>query len=288
MASLKEIRGRIASVRGTLKITSAMRLISSAKLRSAQNALSGYLAYSEALEDIGCKLMRVPGLGDVAKSFAARREGGKVAVVVTSSNQSLCGAFNMSIIKEFEAAGYDKSNTVVYAIGRKAMLAIAKAGYHTEDLCSMADHPSYEASASLADSLCEAFLSGTYSRVEFIYSHYVSASNQKVIREEFLPQSPENVQESPSAGCYDEEIDYIVEPKSEAMLEKLLRQMLRMRFYAVALDAATSEHAARTLAMQIASDNAEDLLGELSLLHNKLRQQAITSEILDLVGGQSQ
>lgn len=286
MASLKEIRGRIASVRGTLKITSAMRMIASAKLHSAQNNLGGRLQYDRALNDIFTKLMAVPGVASRLEMFSRQTEGRK-AVILISSNQSLCGAFNMNVIKEFEASSYDPAGTDVFALGKKGMAAAAKAGFQVHDLCKMTERASYDSARDLADSLTEKFLDGAYSQVEIIYSHFASGSSQPVIHEQFLPFSMENSGKSASCSSLNSEIDYIVEPKPEEMIEALLRKVLRMKIFTIILDAATAEHAARTLAMQMASENAEELLGELSLLHNKLRQQAITNELLDLVGGQT-
>lgn len=285
MASLKEIRGRIASVRGTLKITSAMRMIASAKLHSAQNNLGGRVPYSKALNDMFTRLMAVPGISGRLSHFTEGK-GSRVAVILITSNQSLCGAFNVSVIKEFEQSSYDPSLTDVFAMGKKGMVACAKAGFAVRDLCTMVEHASYERAALLADELTASFLEGGYSRVELIYSHFASGSNQPVMHEEFLPVSLEKHQEIATAAPLNEEIDYIVEPKAEEMVEDLLRKVLRMKLFTVMLDAAAAEHAARTLAMQIATENAEGLLGELSLQYNKLRQQAITNEILDLVGGQ--
>lgn len=280
MASLKEIRGRIGSVRQTLKITSAMRLISSAKLRSAQNAIANMLAYEQSLKSVFDRLSACKGAADVVKPFASG-SGERTAVVLVTSNRTLCGGFNAALVKAFESQGFDTASTTVYAIGKFGLKAVTKMGFDTVNLCSMAEKAGYDASASLSKELVSRFLDGELSRVVVIYSHFASMSHVPVKVETYLPLVP------PAAvgeeAC---DNDYIIEPSPEAVLEQLLPRVLKLSLHTTLLDAQAAEHAARSLAMQIATDNGNNLLGELSLQYNKLRQQAITNEILDLVGGQ--
>lgn len=279
MASLKEIRGRIGSVRQTLKITSAMRLISSAKLRSAQNAIANMLAYEQALRSVFGRLSACEGVADVVKPFAAST-GDRTAVILVTSNKTLCGGFNANLVKAFENQGFDTDTTTVYAVGKYGWKAAGKLGYETENLCGMAEKADYGASAALAQKLVTQFLEGKLARVVMIYSHFASMSNVPVKVETYLPLVPSV---SEGEAC---DNDYIIEPSPAEVLEHLLPKVLRLTLHTVLLDAQAAEHAARSLAMQIATDNGNDLLAELSLQYNKLRQQAITNEILDLVGGQ--
>ena len=321
MASLKEIKGRIASVSGTLKITSAMKLVASAKLRKAQLAITNMLPYQRQLQLILSRLMaegaEEHAAGDASvprlNSAAAEREwtrpgtGGatatSVAIVAFSSNSSLCGAFNsnairqtLSVIDEYRSAGFTDENIIVYSVGRKIAEAMRKAGFQSpEDYSKMAESPGYEAASALAKELIEGHLSGRFVKVELVYNHFKSTSSQPTVRETYLsatnspgqqtadyqsqPGQPSSV--ATQAPCD----DIIVEPSREAVLGVLLPKVLRLKIYATLLDSNAAEHAARTVAMQTATDNGNDLLEELTLEYNKGRQQKITSEILDIVGG---
>lgn len=281
MASLKEIRSRIGSVKQTLKITSAMRLISSAKLHSAQNAISNMVAYEKSLKDLFATLTSCSGATAAAGPFTKEGEGNRTAVVLVTSNQTLCGGFNAALVKAFEAEDFPKDSTKVYAIGKFGLKAARKMGYETVDLCRMAEKARYEASVALSDELVGSFLQGGTARVVIVYAHNASFSSQKVKVETFLPIR------SLDGAAEGAEPDYILEPSPEEFLSLLLPKVIKLSFHTILLDAQAAEHAARTVAMQMASENAETLLSELSLQYNKLRQQAITNEILDLVGGQS-
>lgn len=283
MSNLKEIRGRIGSVKQTLKITSAMRLISSAKLHSAQNAISNMAAYEEALKGVFSGLSSCKGARKAVSGYLCFREG-RTAVVLVTSNQSLCGGFNAALIKAFSKENFPLDSTVVYAIGKFGRKAAEKMGYETEDLSLMARKAEFNASSALAEKLTKAFLDGTYARVVMIYSHFASTSSLPVKVENFLPVASARTQDA----VKDDGIDnYIVEPSAEELMALMLPKVLELGFHTMLLDAQAAEHAARTIAMQMASENGETLLSELSLQYNKLRQQAITNEILDLVGGQA-
>lgn len=280
MASLKEIRARIGSVKQTLKITSAMRLISSAKLHSAQTAIANMVPYEKSLRSILAKLADCEGTGDAVAPFR-HSDGHRTAVVLVTSNQSLCGAFNSGLTRAFEQEAFPVDSTVVYAIGRFGLKAARKLGYETVDLCKMAEKANYDASVELSESLTRSFLGGELGRVVAIYSHFISNSVQSVTVSDYLPFAGDIT--SGGGGANDE---YLIEPDPVEVLSALLPKVLKLSFHTMLLDAQAAEHAARTIAMQMATDNAEDLLSELSLQYNKLRQQAITNELLDLVGGQ--
>ena len=282
MATLKEIKGRIGSVKSTLKITSAMKMVASAKLHKAQNAIEGMLPYEQSLKrtlDELLKAVRPDG------AWFADRPLRRVTLVCVASNSSLCGSFNANVIREalsrmaaLRREGVEEMT--VLSIGRKMADAMRKAGYPSPaDYTALSAKPAYEPAADLAERLVKDFLEGRTDRVELIYNHFVSTSVHRTIRETYLPLAAAPATEGET---YDE---FIVEPDKEELLGVLLPKTLKLKIYTVLLDASAAEHAARTVAMQTATDNAEDLLQELSLEYNKSRQQKITSEILDLVGG---
>ncbi len=284
MASLKEVKGRIATVNNTRKITSAMKMVASAKLHKAQGAIGNMLPYENSLHRLLTNFLRG---GGVVSPYVTEREVKRVALVVFSSNSSLCGGFNANVIKHATALleGYDtlgKENILIYPIGKKVADALIKSGYQVQgDYQQMANHPSFAEAASLAQELMELYVQGKVDRVEILYNHFKSMATQILTHEVYLPVPLQSV----SAEEPVEEVDYILEPSREELLTLLLPKVLRMKLYTALLDSNASEHAARTMAMQIATDNADDLLQELTLMYNKTRQQAITNELLDIVGG---
>lgn len=303
MASLKEIKGRIASIGSTLKITSAMKMVASAKLRKAQNAIGNMLPYQEGLQDILRELMAKDG-GDpaayaLAPAVSRPRDDGSsrseetpsagVALVCFSSNSSLCGAFNanavreaLAAVREYEARG---EKVTVYSIGRKMAEAMRKAGYPSPaDFTHLSAHPEYAPAAALGQELMEGFATGRFSRVELIYNHFKSTASQPTVREIYLPMA--NICPDPSADASaGEGPDYIIEPDRRTQISLLLPKVMLLKIYTVLLDTAAAEHAARTVAMQTATDNGNELLRQLTLEYNKGRQAKITAEILDLEGG---
>ena len=310
MSSLKEIKTRIASVKNTLKITSAMKMVASAKLHKAQTAIGNKLPYEQKLHHILAGLLEDDdlqkalhdnlGFGNPHGHSAVVLEDvgldqipskdvyPRIAVVAISSNSSLCGALNANVIKKYqetinilENQGYAKEDIDIYVIGRKITEAVRKSGYTVlDDRSELADKPSYDAAFDLASDLVDSFVSGEVSQVVLVYSHFSSPASQPVIRENYLPLPLHDYD-----GSDGDPVDYILEPDPLSLVKHLLPQVLLMKLYTVLLDANAAEHAARTLAMQIASDNAKDLIDELTLAYNKGRQQEITAEILDLVGG---
>ena len=310
MSSLKEIKSRIASVRNTLKITSAMKMVASAKLHKAQVAIGGKLPYEQKLHHILSGLLQDDDLqkamhdklgfgGPYGHSAVVLQDIGldqiptkevypRIAIVAFSSNSSLCGAFNANAIKKYqetvrvlEGQDYEREDIDIYVVGRKMADAVRKSGYAIKaDLSEITDKPSYDAAADLANDLVDSFTSGEVAQVVLVYSHFASPASQPVVRENYLPLPLHDYD-----GDASEPIDYLLEPDPISLVKHLLPQVLLLKMYTVLLDANAAEHAARTLAMQIASDNAQDLIAELTLAYNKGRQQEITAEILDLVGG---
>ena len=282
MASLKEVKGRIATVNNTRKITSAMKMVASAKLHKAQGAITNMLPYERRLHGLLTNLLG----GSEVLVWNTPREVKRVALVVFSSNSSLCGGFNANVIKhatqwldEYQALG--KDNILIYPVGKKVADALSKMGYAIQgNFQHLADKPSFAEAAELAQGLMNLFTRGEVDRVELLYNHFKSTASQILTREVYLP-----MQTSGNTIEGKENLDYILEPSREELLATLLPKVLRMKLYTVLLDSNASEHAARTMAMQIATDNADDLLQELTLMYNKTRQQAITNELLDIVGG---
>lgn len=258
---------------------------------------------------------------DGAYSLMAQREVRKVAIVAFASNSSLCGAFNSNaireataVINEYRASGLRDSDIVVYSVGRKMAEAMRKLGFPSPaDFTKMSDSPSYEAASALAQELLDGFVSGRFDKVELVYNHYKSTSSQPTTRQTYLPLSLADATADLQAGKIADSAsesdtnrgaepvgapvvrqgsptteDLIVEPSKEALIATLLPKVIRLRIFTTLLDSAAAEHAARTVAMQLATDNGNDLLQELTLEYNKGRQQKITSEILDLVGGSLQ
>ena len=290
MPSLKEIKGRISSVKSTLKITSAMKLVSSAKLRKAQKAIEAMRPYEAQLLGILLRLEQTlrakreaSKKAPVAASGSASPGEGKVVIVAIASNSSLCGAFNANVVRKVRELLSEYPDAEVYSIGRKLADALRKAGYPSpENLNVLAEHPDYAASRAFSARLREEFATDRIARVLLVYNHFISTSRQDTGVETFLPA------ELPSAvdsGKEEMPLDYILEPDAASLVDELYPKVQDLRFYTALLDSAAAEHATRTVAMQIATDNGEDLLHELTLQYNKSRQQKITSEILDLAGG---
>ena len=286
MPSLKEIKGRIASVDSTRKITSAMKMVASAKLRKAQQHVEQFLPYQKLLTGILGQYLSAD-IEDLSSSLAENREVKRVAIVVISSNSSLCGAFNSNIIhllsktiQKYHALKYEIE---VYPIGKKVEGALAKYTIPVEkkgSYISLIDKPNYEGARDIADILVNDFLNRKIDKVELIYNHFKNMGVQIPTNDPFLPVVlPKNESQKTTFT------DYIVEPDRQTLLDTLIPKSLRAKIFAVILDSAAAEQAARTVAMQIATDNADDLLNELRIQYNKQRQQAITSELLDIIGG---
>lgn len=292
MASLKEIKNRIGSVKSTQKITSAMKMIASSKLHKAQAAISNFLPYQQKLDSILMNLLSSDT--GYESPFIQKREVNKVAIVVFASNSSLCGAYNANTIKELNAtyAKYSKlgdDNILIYPVGKKVADAVKKQGWKAEgDYTEMAEKPSYQAVQDLAKKVIAKYIAKEVDEVILIYHHFVSTGVQKLLTVPYLPFNlEEKKEEAKEASQASFQADYILEPSKEEILTSLIPTVLYSRLYAALLDANASEHAARTMAMQIASDNAQELVEDLTIEYNKSRQQAVTNELLDIIGGAS-
>ena len=281
--NLREIRDRIASVKSTQKITSAMKLVSAAKLRRAQMAIENMSHYSDSLN--GLLLSFLSSSTGFTTELAAVRDCRKVAVIAVASDTGLCGTFNANVINRLREVldGYKGSNTEVevYTIGKKMYDAVRKLGYTPhEELMQQSTAPQYNDVATVARELMERFRSGGIDRVEVVHSHFKSAAKQEPVNEPLLPIELKMAESgAPSA------VDYIVEPGREELLGALVPKVIEVRLFTALLDAVAAEHAARVLAMQTATDNATDLITDLTLEYNKGRQMAITNELLDIISG---
>jgi len=298
MASLKEVKTRINSVKSTRKITSAMKMVASAKLHKAQGAIENMLLYERKLNKILTNFLSADL--PVESPYIKAREVKRVAIVAFSSNTSLCGAFNANVIKmllqtvgEFRTLGQD--NILIFPVGKKVDEAVKRLGFEPQETSpTLSDKPSYQEASELAHRLMEMYVSGEIDRVELIYHHFKSMGVQILLRETYLPidltrvvdeeekQKEEEVQGGEIAN------DYIIEPSAEELIANLIPTVLSQKLFTAAVDSNASEHAARTLAMQVATDNANELIQDLTKQYNKSRQQAITNELLDIVGGSMQ
>ena len=319
MPSLKEIKGRIASVNSTRKITSAMKMVASSKLHHAQVAIQNMLPYEELLEHILKSFLAAEA--EAQTIFDQVRPVKRAALVVFTSNSSLCGGFNANTIKLMLNAvnEYDKTigrdNVEIYPIGRKVYEKAQKMGLKVQgEFSALADKPNVQQCIEIAMELGKKFADGEIDKVELIYHHFKSAGSQILTRKTFLPIDVESELNADKERDLDsviatkesqeylkkrgelettreqEEVkplndNFIVEPDMDTVLSQLLPKLAHLSLYTALLDSNASEHAARMVAMQTATDNADELLRELNLQYNKSRQQAITNELLDIVGG---
>lgn len=284
MASLKEVRTRIATVNNTRKITSAMKLVASSKLHRAQQAIEHMRPFAKQLERITTNF--VGSLDDNFTSpFAINREVKHVLIIAYSSNSSLCGAFNANVIKRLKEVveqyrQQDSTTISVLPIGRKVAEAAAKLNVTVEEARSaLLDHPSYKEVSEVAAEVMRRFLNKEVDKVELIHNHFNSPSSQTLLHDTYLPIELHKSEEATVMP------DYIIEPSVEELMTDLIPQGLHLKLYTALLDSLASEHASRVIAMQVATDNADKMLQELTLMYNKTRQQAITTELLDIVGG---
>ena len=317
MPSLKEIKNRLSSVNSTRKITSAMKMVASSKLHHAQTMIENMLPYETLLEHILKTFLASET--DARTVLNEVRPVKRVALVVYASNSSLCGGFNANVIRLLqhvvdEYAELGKENIVVYPIGRKVAEKAVKMGLNVAcDFTALAEKPNANDCITIARELGEKFISGEFDRVEMIYHHFKSAGSQILTRKPFLPidieeelkrdherdltsnvttkkaqeyikrKEEEKKREEKEAVPLND--NFLVEPDMNTVLTKLIPKYLHLMVYTALLDSIASEHAARMVAMQTATDNADEILRELNLQYNKSRQQAITNELLDIVGG---
>lgn len=293
MASLKEVKNRISSVKSTRQITSAMKMVASAKLHKAQGRVENMLPYQHKLSEILKNFLRTDATFETP--YTDVRPVTRVAIVVFSSNSSLCGAYNANVAKKLEHtleeySSLGKENICIYPVGKKIEESVKKLGYMPQgSYQTMADKPSYVEAYALASQLMKEFVDKRIDHVELIYHHFKSMGTQILLRENYLPIKLTDVMDTAAEEKSEESDgftnDYIVEPSLDELIADLLPKVLSQKIFTVLLDAHTSEHAARTLAMQAATDNANELIRDLTKQYNKSRQQAITNELLDIIGG---
>ena len=279
MANLKEIRNRITSVSSTMQITSAMKMVSAAKLKKAQDAITAMRPYAEKLTELLQNLSATLD-GDTGGKFAEQREVNKVLVVAITSNRGLCGAFNTNVIKKSieTANSYPGKQVDVFAIGKKANDVLGKNYKVVDNKSSVFDDLTFENVSAVAQQIMDKFESGEYDKIELVYNQFKNAATQIVQREQFLPLAPITGGEVVSS-------DYIFEPSKEEIVLTLIPKSLKTQLYKAVRDSFASEHGARMTAMHKATDNATELRNQLKLTYNKARQAAITGEILEIVGG---
>jgi len=289
MASLKEIRVRRASVASTRQITSAMKMVSAAKLKKAQDAILRFRPYADKLKEI------LSSVGESMKEdednqFAAQREKENILLVLITSNRGLCGAFNSNAIKATITRAltiYDRqmvANQVDFiAIGKKGADFLRKKGYDVIfDGSEIFDNLTFERVSVMANMIMGLFSDGTYDHVDIIYNQFKNAGTQILKEEQFLPIQVDSLTGETKPASH---MDYIFEPTKEYIVQELIPRSLKLEFYKAILDSHASEHAARMTAMHKATDNATELIKELSLQFNKARQASITNESLEIVGG---
>ncbi len=280
MANLKEIRNRITSVQSTMQITSAMKMVSAAKLKKAQDAITAMRPYAEKLTEL---LQSVSATleGDAGGQYTSQREVNKVLIVAITSNRGLCGAFNTNVIKQVKvvADSYAGKQVDVFAIGKKGNDVLRKTNTVVANKSEVFDNLTFDNVAEIADVLTEKFVSGEYDKIEVVYNQFKNAATQVVMTEQFLPLAPVQSDKASSSG------DYIFEPSKEEIVLTLIPKSLKTQLYKSVRDSFAAEHGARMTAMHKATDNATELRNQLKLTYNKARQAAITNEILEIVGG---
>jgi F-type H+-transporting ATPase subunit gamma len=280
MANLKEIRNRITSISSTMQITSAMKMVSAAKLKKAQDAITAMRPYAEKLTELLQNLSATLD-GDVGGDYTSQREIKKVLVVAITSNRGLCGAFNTNVIKEVKNRSdfYAGKQVDVFAIGKKGNDILSKTLTVIDNQSAIFDNLTFDNVAQIAEVLTQKFVAGEYDRIELVYNQFKNAATQIIQTEQFLPLAPIESDQPVSSG------DYIFEPSKEEIVLTLIPKSLKTQLYKGIRDSFASEHGARMTAMHKATDNATELRDQLKLTYNKARQAAITNEILEIVGG---
>ena len=281
MANLKEIRNRITSVSSTMQITSAMKMVSAAKLKKAQDAITAMRPYSQKLTELLQNLSATLD-GDTGGKFAEQRPVNRVLIVAITSNRGLAGAFNANIIKEvkvLQETTYAGKQVDVLAIGKKGNDGLKKSVTIVANHSAIFDELTFENVAGVAEDLMRRFVDGEYDRIDVVYNHFKNAATQIVMTEQFLPLEPLAVEGNAQAT------DYIFEPSKEEIVLSLIPLSLKTQLYKAIRDSFAAEHGARMTAMHKATDNATELRNQLKLTYNKARQAAITNEILEIVGG---
>lgn len=283
MATLKEIRNRIASVNSTMQITSAMMMVSSSKLKRAQDAIVRLRPYSEKMQELLSNVSLFLDSDSVGAEYAKKRELKKVLLVVITSNKGLAGAFNSTIVKAVKNLLQNKYKNLhvdILTIGKNGHENLKKIVPVYKNCSSLWDAPSYENSSKISEELMRIFLDGEYDKIELVYNRFKNAVVQLLQVEQFLPIELSKNNENESLVN-----DYIYEPSKENILTHLIPISLKTQLFKAILDSNASEHGARMSAMQAATDNAKALKNQLSISYNKARQAAITNELIEIVSG---
>lgn len=290
MANLKEVRIRIASVKSTQQITSAMKMVAASKLRRAQNAILQMRPYAAKLKEILQNLSASLDAGDESSIYSRQREASRILVVAVSSNRGLCGAFNANVIKSTVnlvtskyGAQHEKGDVALVTIGKKVSEYFSKRNYRVlEKHDDIFDQLTFDNVSVIAETLMKKFADKEFDRIEIVYNQFKNAATQRLVTEQFLPVERVEKQEGQKNEA---KVDYIFEPSKVEIVRDLIPKSLKIQFYKAILDSFASEHGARMTAMHQATDNAQELLKDLSLAYNKARQAAITKEILEIVSG---
>lgn len=300
MASLKEVKNRIISVKSTRQITSAMKMVASAKLHKVQEQIENMLPYQQKLTQILTNFLRTDAT--FQSVFTGQRKVERVAIVALASNSSLCGAYNANVAKRLSTVvegylkGIDREDIHLFPVGKKMEEAVRKMGFEPAvSLQTLADKPTYSGAFNFAQRLMTGFAQGEFDQVVLLYHHFHSMGKQVLTEETYLPIDLSLLTDSTDVAAgvgttaandaFSQTHDYIVEPGVSELMAELIPKVLSQKIYTVLMDASASEHAARTLAMQTATDNANGLIQDLTKQYNKSRQQAITNELLDIIGG---
>lgn len=285
MANLKEIRTRISSVQKTKQVTAAMKMVSAAKLKKAQDAILQIRPFADKLHEILSNLTESLNNSD-ENLYGVQRRAEKVLLVVITSNKGLCGAFNANVIKQVSILAettYSEQNQKgelhILAIGKQGFEILRKLYNVVGEHNKVFDNLNFESVSAIALSVMNAFVEGKYDRVELVYNQFKNAGVQILTTEQFLPV------EQSKDDDFKNQSEYIFEPNQEDILGDLIPKSLKTQFFKAMLDSFASEHGARMTAMHKATDNASDLIQELNLIYNKARQSAITNEILEIVSG---
>jgi len=281
MANLKEIRNRISSVSSTMQITSAMKMVSAAKLKKAQDAITAMRPYSDKLTELLQALSASMDGNSGGSKFSDNREVNKVLLVAITSNRGLAGAFNSNILKQCTVLineTYAEKQVDFVAIGKKGNDFLSKKSNVLSNHSTLFDDLTFDNVATIAEDLMEKFTTGDYDRIELVYNKFKNAATQIVMTEQFLPIVPIEAEKEASG-------DYIFEPSKVEIIEQLIPKSLKTQLFKAVRDSFASEHGARMTAMHKATDNATELRDQLKLTYNKARQAAITNEILEIVGG---
>jgi len=280
MANLKELRNRITSVSSTMQITSAMKMVSAAKLSKAQDAITQMRPYSQKLTEL-LQALSATLDEDSGSKYSEQREVKNVLIVAISSNRGLAGAFNSNIVKgvrQLATSKYEGKNVFLYTLGKKSNDVLKKTFNISTSNNAIYDTPDYENVAKIAEDLMEIFVEGKFDEIVLMYNQFKNAATQLVTTEQFLPI--EQVENDSNVV-----LDYIFEPSKEEIVKDLIPKSLKMQLFKAISDSIASEHGARMTAMHKATDNATDLRNALKLSYNKARQASITNEILEIVGG---